>query len=163
MGFIRSGFTGGFIGIIIGVAAIFVNYPLLQKLSYIGFLVAEAFGKVCISTATDTCSLSEKFTTILATIVGNCIAYFIFGILISLGLSILKLWLSKEETTQQQEQVQQPVVSQPVQQIPKPAVQSTQTPQQIAKPQETQKPIVEKKVAQQKPLRKSRRKNKSRV
>ncbi len=158
MGFIRAGFTGGFIGIIIGVATIFVNYPLLQKISYLGFLVAEAFGKVCISTTTDTCSLAEKFTTILATIVGNCIAYFILGVLISLGLSILKLWFSKEENNPQQEQVQQPV-----QQTPKPVVQPTQAPQQIAKPQELQKPIVEKIRVKQKPLRKSQRKNKSRA
>ncbi len=155
MGFIRAGFTGGFIGILIGVATIFVNYPLLQKLSYVGFLVAEAFGKVCVSTATDTCSLSEKFTTILATIIGNCIAYFIFGVLISLGLSIVKMWFSKEETAQQQ-------VQQPVQQTPKPIVQPTLAPQQIAKPQEVQKPVEEKIVVKQKTAKKAPRKNNSR-
>ncbi len=153
MGFIRTGFTGGFIGIIIGVAAIFINYPLLQKISYIGFFVAEAFGKVCISTSTNICSLSEKFTTILATIVGNCIAYFIFGVLISLGISILKMWFSKEETTQQQ-------VTQPVQQTPKPIVQPAPEPQQISKPQEVQKPVAEKMIVKQKTSRKSQSKNK---
>ncbi len=158
MGFIRAGFTGGFIGITIGVAAIFVNYPLLQKLSYVGFLLAETFGKVCVSTATDTCSLAEKFTTILATIVGNCIAYFIFGVIVSLGLSILKMWFSKEETPQQQEQV-----TQPVQQNPKQIVQPAPAPQQISKPQEVQKSVVEKIVVKQKTSRKSQSKNKSRT
>ncbi len=156
MGFIRAGFTGGFTGIIIGVAAIFVNYPLLQKLSYVGFLLAEAFGKVCISNSTNICSLSEKFATILATIVGNCVSYFIFGVLISSGLSILKLWFSKEETTQQQEQVQQSV-----QQIPNPIVQPISASQQIPKPLEIQKPIVEKIRVKQKTSKKSQSKKKN--
>ncbi len=128
MGFIKAGFTGGFIGIVIGVAAIFVKSPWLQKLSYLGFLLAEAFGKVCIDTIIDSCSLAEKFTTVLATIVGNCIAYFIVGVLISLGFSVLKMWLSSEKTAPPQ--VQQPQQPAQQQEIPKQIIEKTQTPLQ---------------------------------
>ena len=131
MGFIKAGFTGGFIGILIGVAAIFVKSPLLQKLSYLGFLLAEAFGKVCIDTTAAACSLAEKFTTVIATIIGNCIAYFIVGVLISLSFGVLKMWLSSEKTASSQEpQVQQS------QQL------AQSTPQQI-QPQEIPKKVQE--------------------
>ena len=133
MGFIKAGFTGGFIGIVIGVAAIFVKSPLLQKLSYLGFLLAEAFGKVCIDTITDSCSLAEKFTTVIATIVGNCVAYFIVGALISLGFSVLKMWLSSEKIAPPQEQQ----VQQPVPQVTQPASQQIQS-QEIPKPVQEQ-------------------------
>ncbi|MEK6847492.1 MAG: hypothetical protein AABY16_04985 [Nanoarchaeota archaeon] len=125
MGLVKAGFTGGFIGIVIGVAAIFVKSPIIQKLSYLGFLLAESFGKACIDTAIDSCSLFEKFTTIIATIVGNCIAYFIVGMLISLGFSVLKLWLSPEKPVQQQES------EQPPQPAPSPKVARQEAPKQI--------------------------------
>jgi hypothetical protein len=100
MGFIKAGFTGGFLGIVISIADIFFNHPLLQKLSSIGLFVASSFGKVCINTSEVQCSLTEKFTTILSTIVGNCIAYFIIFSLISMAISIIVMWLtpSKKET-----------------------------------------------------------------
>ncbi len=111
MGFIKAGFTGGFIGIVIGVGAIFTSYNILHKLSSLGFLLAKAFGKVCVDTEMDTCTLAEKFTTILATIVGNCIAYFIVGVVLSLGISVIKLWMKPEPKTEQapiEKAVQQP-------------------------------------------------------
>ena len=127
MGFIRAGFTGGFIGIIIGVGAIFTKYEILNKLSSLGFLLAKSFGKVCIDTQIDSCSLSDKFTTVLATIIGNCIAYFIVGVILSLGISVIRLWVKPEpktEQTQIEKVVQQPQqAQQPVQvQAPQPEV-----------------------------------------
>mgnify|MGYP001595633595 CR=1 FL=1 len=96
MGFIKAGFTGGFIGIVIGVGAIFTRYEFLNKLSSLGLLLAKSFGKVCTDTSIDTCTLAEKFTTIIAAIVGNCIAYFIVGALLSLGISTIRLWVKSE-------------------------------------------------------------------
>lgn len=119
MGFIRAGFTGGFIGIVIGVGAIFINNQILQKLSSLGFLLAAAFGKVCIDSFYGGCSLTDKFTTVIATVIGNCIAYFIVGALLSLAISTISLWLrpsSKvESTTVQTAAPQQPPA--PVQQV----------------------------------------------
>lgn len=117
MGFIKAGFTGGFIGIVIGVGAIFTNYNLLQKLSSLGFLLAKSFGKVCIDTQLDSCSLADKFTTVLATIIGNCIAYFILGVIISLGISVIKLWLKPEPKTEQT----------PIEKVAQQSPQATQT------------------------------------
>ena len=104
MGFIKSGFTGGFIGIVIGFAAIFTKSAIVQKLASVGFLLAAAFGKVCIDTLEGGCTLAQKFTTIIATIVGNCIAYFIIGVLISLGISLLKTSSSSEKPSEVAEQ-----------------------------------------------------------
>ncbi len=126
MGFIKAGFTGGFIGIVIGVGAIFTRYEILNKLSSLGFLLAKYFGKVCTDTEIDTCTLSERFTTVLATIVGNCIAYFILGVLISLGISLVKIWLSGEKTekplvieTQPEQKVQAEPIASKVSKEPK--------------------------------------------
>lgn len=100
MGFIKSGFTGGFLGIVISIANIFINHPLLEKLSSIGLYVASSFGKVCINTPEAQCSLMDRFSTIIATIVGNTIAYFIIFALISLAISIIVMWFtpSKKQT-----------------------------------------------------------------
>ena len=120
MGFIRSGFTGGFLGIVISVADIFVKSQILERLSSLGLLLASQFGKVCINTPEEACTLTEKFTTILATIIGNCIAYFLVFVIISLGMSVIAMWFrpSKkvivEETTQPQQQtIMQPQAPQP--------------------------------------------------
>ena len=56
MAFIRAGFTGGFIGIVIGVADIFVNSNILEKLSSAGLYIASYFGKVCINTQEIQCT-----------------------------------------------------------------------------------------------------------
>lgn len=130
MGFIKAGFTGGFLGIVISIADIFVNSPYLEKLSSIGLYIAEMFGKACINTPVNECTLAEKFTTVLATIVGNCIAYFVIFALISLAIAILKMWISpkKAESSQQvqqpPQQVQQPQV---VQVQVQPQIQQTET------------------------------------
>lgn len=107
MGFIKAGFTGGFLGIVISIAEIFVNHPILEKLSSIGLYLASSFGKACISTIEVQCSLSEKFTTILATIVGNTIAYFIIFALISLAISVIVMWLTPSKNEQKETIVQQ--------------------------------------------------------
>ncbi len=102
MSFIKSGFTGGFIGIVIGIADIFVNSRALEKVAGLGLWLASSFGKVCINTEEIQCTLAEKFTTMLATIVGNCMAYFILGVLISLAISVIKMWFKSKpqiETT----------------------------------------------------------------
>lgn len=116
MGFIKAGFTGGFLGIVISIADIFVVSPILERLSSIGLYVASSFGKACINTTEIQCTLQDKFSTIIATIVGNTIAYFIIFALISLAISIIVMWLtpSKKETIVQQvqPQMQQPVQTQ---------------------------------------------------
>ena len=116
MGFIKAGFTGGFLGIVISIANIFSTSTILGNLSSMGLYVASQFGKVCINTAEIQCSLSERFTTIIASIVGNTIAYFVIFALISLAISLIVMWLTpsrKEEIVVQQPQItQQPVVQQ---------------------------------------------------
>ena len=125
MGFIRAGFTGGFLGIVISIADIFVNSRILERFSSVGLYVANFFGKVCINTTVNECTLIEKFTTILATIVGNCIAYFVIFALISMAIGLIKMWFSpsrksKEEVEQEsqpqtKELVQHVIVQQPQQ------------------------------------------------
>lgn len=116
MGFIKAGFTGGFLGIIISIASIFTTSPIVKNLASTGIYVASQFGKVCINTVEVQCSLSERFTTIIASIVGNTIAYFVIFALISLAISLIVMWLTpskKEEIVIQQPQiVQQPAVQQ---------------------------------------------------
>ena len=126
MGFIKAGFTGGFLGIVISIADIFVASAILERLSSIGLYLASSFGKVCINTTEIQCTLQDRFTTILATIVGNTIAYFIIFALISMAKSIIVMWFtpSKKETVIQQTQAPQ-VIQVPAQQI--------QQPQQIVK------------------------------
>lgn len=126
MGFIKAGFTGGFLGIVISIADIFMISTILEKLSSVGLYLASSFGKVCINTTEIQCTLQDKFTTIIATIVGNTIAYFIIFALISMAISLIVMWFtpSKKETiTQQAPQTQ-------VIQIP---AQPVQQPQQIVK------------------------------
>ncbi|MGV8130887.1 MAG: hypothetical protein ACP5N7_02175 [Candidatus Pacearchaeota archaeon] len=117
MGFIKAGFTGGFLGIVISITSIFTAHPIVEKLASIGFYVASQFGKVCINTLESQCSLSERFTTIIASIVGNTIAYFVIFALISLAISLIVMWLTpsrKEEVVvvQQPQIIQQPQVQQ---------------------------------------------------
>lgn len=116
MGFIKAGFTGGFLGIIISIASIFTTSPIVEKLASIGLYVASQFGKVCINTLESQCSLSERFTTIIASIVGNTIAYFVIFALISLAISLIVMLLTpskKEQIIVQQPQIiQQPQVQQ---------------------------------------------------
>lgn len=107
MGFIKAGFTGGFIGIVISIADVFFISKILERLSSIGLYVASSFGKVCINTAEVQCSLSEKFTTIIATIIGNTIAYFIIFALISLAISIIVMWLTPSKKEQKETIIQQ--------------------------------------------------------
>lgn len=115
MGFIKAGFTGGFLGIVISIADIFVVSTILERLSSIGLYLANSFGKACINTSEVQCSLSEKFTTIIATIVGNTIAYFVIFALISMAISIAVMWLTpskkeKETIIQQAPQTQTQVI-----------------------------------------------------
>ncbi len=115
MGFIKAGFTGGFLGIVISIANIFSTSAILGNLSSIGLYVASQFGKVCVNTAEVQCSLSERFTTIIASIVGNTIAYFVIFALISLAISLIVMWLTpsrKEVVVQQPQIIQQPAVQQ---------------------------------------------------
>ena len=107
MGFIKAGFTGGFLGIVISIANIFSTSAILGNLSSIGLYVASQFGKVCVNTAEVQCSLSERFTTIIASIVGNTIAYFVIFALISLAISLIVMWLtpSRKEVVVQQPQI----------------------------------------------------------
>ncbi len=143
MGFIKAGFTGGFIGIVLSVTDIFVSSKILEKLSSVGLYIASSFGKVCINTNEIQCSLSEEFTTILATIVGNCIAYFIIGILLSLAISLIKMWFSTKSETSEQKiplesqiiptQLQVPVVQSPQIVVEQPQVQDTLIQQQVIK------------------------------
>lgn len=146
MGFIKSGFTGGFLGIVISIADIFVVSTILERLSSIGTYLASSFGKVCINTTEIQCSLQDKFTTILATIVGNTIAYFIIFALISMAISIIVMWLtpSKKETIVQQAPQTQ-VIQVPAQQV--------QQPQQIVKIVK----VVEKRPAKKAKVRKSKK------
>ncbi|MEK6909228.1 MAG: hypothetical protein AABX23_04210 [Nanoarchaeota archaeon] len=126
MGFIKAGFTGGFLGIVISIADIFINSKILEKLSSLGVYVASSFGKVCINTITNECTFSEKFTTILATIVGNTVAYFIAFSLISLTVSIIAMWLTPSKKEQQ-------IIVQQPQMIQTPQVQEVkQTEQKMA-------------------------------
>jgi len=119
MGFIKSGFTGGFLGIVISITDIFLNSIWLERLSSVGLYVANFFGKACINSAVNECTLAEKFTTIIATLVGNCIAYFVIFALISISISVIAMLFSPKPVAQpvvvQQAPIQQPPV-QPVQQ-----------------------------------------------
>lgn len=107
MAFIKAGFTGGFLGIVISIADIFVVSPILSRFSSIGLYVASYFGKVCTNTSEIQCSLSERFTTILATIAGNTIAYFIIFALISLAISVIVMWLTPSKREQKETVIQQ--------------------------------------------------------
>src|SRR3989338_1511478 len=166
MGFIKAGFIGGFLGIVISIANIFVNSKILEKLSSVGLYVANFFGKACINTEEIQCTLAQKFTTIMAVIVGNTIAYFIIFALISMGFSIIKMWFTSkpkapeasqsvqspqvqeqqvpQQTLQQPVQLQQPLPVQPQQQVPQQSTQQVQIEQpqimqvQIEQPEQTQ-------------------------
>ena len=132
MGFIKAGFTGGFLGIVISIAHIFVNSRILEKLSSVGLYVADFFGKACINSETVQCTLAERFTTILATIVGNTIAYFIIFALISMGFSIIKMWFkSKPKEPEASQPVQAPQVQEQQVQI---QTAQTQSPVQLQQP-----------------------------
>src|SRR3989344_5598326 len=132
MGFIKAGFTGGFLGIVMGIAHIFVNSRILEKLSSVGLYVADFFGKACINSETVQCTLAERFTTILATIVGNTIAYFIIFALISMGFSIIKMWFkSKPKEPEASQPVQAPQVQEQQVQI---QTAQTQSPVQLQQP-----------------------------
>ena len=180
MGFIRAGFTGGFIGIVIGVADIFVNSKIIEKMSSVGLWLASFFGKICINTQEIQCTLSEKFTTIIATIVGNSITYFVLGVLLSLAISVIKLWMTPSKPAElasveqqpqkvQQVPVEQQVVKQPeqIQQVQQPVQQVEsipveQQPQQVQQvPVEQQ--VVKQPIKQEKQPAKKRSKKKSKV
>ena len=176
MGFIKAGFTGGFLGIVMGIAHIFVNSRILEKLSSVGLYVADFFGKACINSETVQCTLAERFTTILATIVGNTIAYFIIFALISMGFSIIKMWfkskpkeletLSAPQTAQVQ--VQQPSQFQTAQAQPQvqtaPAPVQTQIPQSVQIQIKQQEPQVARQPEQKEIIQKEKRpKKKSKV
>lgn len=105
MAFIKAGFTGGFIGIVLSVLDIFVNSRFIEKLSSVGLYVASYFGKVCVNTNDFECSLIEKFTTLIAILVGNCIAYFILFALASLGISLIKMWFVSSKSKALEKQV----------------------------------------------------------
>ncbi|SRR3989344_4280586 len=157
MGFIKAGFTGGFLGIVISIAHIFVNSEILEKLSSVGLYVANFFGKACINTEEIQCTLAERFTTILATIVGNTIAYFIIFALISMGFSIIKMWFKSKpkepetlsapqmaQTQPQQVQIEPPQGQLPQQdiqvQIKQPEPQVVQQPEQKEIAQKEKRP-----------------------
>ncbi|MBM3232015.1 hypothetical protein FJZ21_01395 [Candidatus Pacearchaeota archaeon] len=141
MRFIKAGFTGGFLGIVISIADIFVVSSIIERLSSIGLYIASSFGKVCINTTELQCTLQDKFTTIFATMIGNTIAYFIIFALISLAISLIIMWLtpSKKETIVQQAPQVIQVPAQPVQQ-----------PQQVVK-------VVEKRPAKKAKVKKIKR------
>src|SRR3989344_760569 len=161
MGFIRAGFTGGFIGIVIGVADIFVNSKIIEKMSSVGLWLASFFGKICINTQEIQCTLSEKFTTIIATIVGNSITYFVLGVLLSLAISVIKLWMTPSKPAELASVEQQPQqVQQPVQQVE--SIPVEQQPQQVQQvPVEQQ--VVKQPIKQEKQPAKKRSKKKSKV
>lgn len=112
MGFIKAGFTGGFIGIVISIADIFYSSKILERFTSVGLYLAAQFGKACINTETTECSLADKFTTILATIVGNTIAYFLLFALISLLVSLIVMLLTPSKKTEVQSQPVQPQIVQ---------------------------------------------------
>lgn len=121
MGFIKAGFTGGFLGIVISIASIFTAHPIVEKLASIGLYVASQFGKVCINTTEVQCSLSERFTTILASIVGNTLAYFIIFALISLAISLIVMWFTPSRKDQKEtivQQAQQPQTQVIIKEVP---------------------------------------------
>ncbi len=114
MGFIRAGFTGGFLGIIISITHIFVESRFIDRLSSVGLYLANFFGKACL----DDCGIIETFSTILATIVGNTIAYFVIFAIISMAIGIIKMWL-KPSSSVQSVMVQQ---TNPTTQTPQPVI-----------------------------------------
>lgn len=148
MGFIKAGFTGGFLGIVISVSDIFVNSPILEKLSSLGRLLASQFGKVCINTGVNECTLAEKFTTILATIVGNTIAYFLVFALISLGISVIVMWFTPSKKTET-------IIQQAPQVTEQPQVIVQQPPAVVQETQEA-KPKSEKKAKEKRPKKKAK-------
>src|SRR3989344_5321796 len=178
MGFIKAGFTGGFLGIVISIANIFVNSKILEKLSSVGLYVANFFGKACINTEEIQCTLAQKFTTIMAVIVGNTIAYFIIFALISMGFSIIKMWFTSkpkapeasqsvqspqvqeqqvpQQTLQQPVQLQQPLPVQPQQQVPQQSTQQVQ----IEQPEQTQEKQKIRKISKKKAKITKKSKNK---
>ncbi len=120
MGFIKAGFTGGFLGIVISIADIFVISTILEKLSSVGLYLASSFGKVCINTTELQCTLQDKFTTIIATIVGNTIAYFIIFALISMAISLIVMWStpSRKEEKENLQQASQPQTQVIIKEVP---------------------------------------------
>jgi hypothetical protein len=157
MGFIRAGFTGGFLGIVISIANIFVNSKVLENLSSVGLYLANFFGKACIDNSINECGLFEKFLTIIATIVGNTIAYFVIFALISMAISIIKMWFTVPKTTEQVQTQQPQIIAQQQPEIQQQTQQATQKEQeQQAQPiiQETSKP--KKEAKEKRPRRKAK-------
>ncbi|MEK6915512.1 MAG: hypothetical protein AABW89_03150 [Nanoarchaeota archaeon] len=151
MGFIRAGFTGGFLGIVVSILDIFVNSKTLERLSSVGLYLANFFGKACISD----CGLAERLITIIATIVGNCIAYFVIFALISLLINILVMWFKPSKDVGQVQtpvQVPQIIVQQPPQ---------IQTP--VAVPQQPTVPIETEMKIEKPALKETRPKKRARV
>jgi hypothetical protein len=148
VGFIKAGFTGGFLGIVAAIANVFVESKLLERLSSAGLYLATFFGKACISTGEVQCTLYQKLTTIVATIVGNCIAYFAIFALVSLAISIIVMWLKPKASeiqvqTQVVSQVQQPQQTTP--QVTQEVVQQPQVQQSVEQTQIKQQEVVQEK------------------